>query len=162
MTQTLGELKSKYQDAYLTAHERARLGVNDDKRKASLTKDSRDAQLQKLGGVDMMPTPQLRDFEKRLFALKSCFQLGRPDLEGDPLAPIAVSDRRRSPLAPRQRNRLLRTWRRLWMLWLRVGRKRCTPISKIPRFRRTLASSATPWASSSFKAFLGANSFPIR
>jgi len=34
-----------------------------------------------------MPTPQLREFERRLFALKSCFQLGRPDLEGDPLCP---------------------------------------------------------------------------
>ena len=41
----------------------------------------------RLSGVDMMPTPQLREFERRLFALKSCFQLGRPDLEGDPLCP---------------------------------------------------------------------------
>ena len=84
---TLSDLKTKYQDAYLAAHERARLGPNDDKRKASLTKDSRYAQLQRLSGVDMMPTPQLREFERRLFALKSCFQLGRPDLEGDPLCP---------------------------------------------------------------------------
>jgi hypothetical protein len=35
----------------------------------------------------MMPTPQLREFERRLFALKSCFQLARPDLERDPLCP---------------------------------------------------------------------------
>lgn len=35
----------------------------------------------------MMPTPQLRDFENKLFALKTCFQLGRPDLESDPLCP---------------------------------------------------------------------------
>ncbi len=35
----------------------------------------------------MMPTPQLRDFENKLFALKTCFQLGRPDLDGDPLCP---------------------------------------------------------------------------
>ena len=34
LTQVLNELKAKYQDAYLTAHERARLGANDDKRKA--------------------------------------------------------------------------------------------------------------------------------
>jgi len=87
MAHTLSDLKTKYQDAYLAAHERARLGPSDDKRKASLTKDSRLAQLQKLAGVDMMPTPQLRDFEKSLFALKTCFQLGRPDLEGDPLCP---------------------------------------------------------------------------
>ncbi len=35
----------------------------------------------------MMPTPQLRDFENKLFALKTCFQLGRPDLDSDPLCP---------------------------------------------------------------------------
>jgi hypothetical protein len=87
LTQTLGELKTKYQDAYLVAHERARLGANDDKRKASLTKDARLARLQKLAGIEMMPTQQLRDFENRLFALKTCFQLGRPDLEADPLCP---------------------------------------------------------------------------
>ena len=87
LTQTLGDLKSKYQDAYLTTHEHARLGVNDDKRKASLTKDPRLAQLQKLAAVEMMPAPQLRDFQNRLFALKPCFQLGRPDLATDPICP---------------------------------------------------------------------------
>ncbi|RJF76300.1 DUF6079 family protein [Rhodopseudomonas palustris] len=87
LTQTLGDLKTKYQDAYLAAHERVRLGVNDDKRKANLAKDSRLAQIQKIANVEMMPTPQLRDFENRLFALKTCFQLGRPDLDSDPLCP---------------------------------------------------------------------------
>lgn len=87
LTQTLANLKTKYQDAYLAAHERARLGANDDKRKANLAKDSRLAQIQKIANVEMMPTPQLRDFENKLFALKTCFQLGRPDLDGDPLCP---------------------------------------------------------------------------
>ena len=87
LTHTLGELKIKYQDAYLAAHERSRLGANDDKRKANLAKDPRLAQLQKIAGVEMMPTQQLRDFENKLFALKTCFQLGRPDLESDPLCP---------------------------------------------------------------------------
>lgn len=87
LTQTLGDLKFKYQDAYLVAHERARLGANDDKIKADLAKDPRLAQLQKIAGVEMMPTPQLRDFENKLFSLKTCFQLGRPDLESDPLCP---------------------------------------------------------------------------
>jgi hypothetical protein len=31
LTHTLGDLKIKYQDAYLAAHERSRLGANDDK-----------------------------------------------------------------------------------------------------------------------------------
>lgn len=87
LTQTLGDLKTKYQDAYLTAHERARLGANDDKRKANLTKDSRLAQIQKIANVEMMPTPQLREFENKLFALKTCFQLGRTDMDSDPLCP---------------------------------------------------------------------------
>ena len=87
LTQTLSQLKTKYQDAYLAGHERARLGANDDKRKANLAKDSRLAQIQKIANVEMMPTPQLRDFENKLFSLKTCFQLGRPDLEGDPLCP---------------------------------------------------------------------------
>lgn len=87
LTQTLGGLKTKYQDAYLAAHERTRLGANDDKLKANLTKDTRLAQLQKIAGVDMMPTPQLRDFENKLFALKTCFHLARPDLESDALCP---------------------------------------------------------------------------
>jgi Family of unknown function (DUF6079) len=87
LTQTLGDLKSKYQDAYLAAHERARLGANDDMRKSSLAKDSRLAQLRQMAKVDMMPTPQLRDFENKLFALKTCYNLARPDLESDPLCP---------------------------------------------------------------------------
>jgi hypothetical protein len=87
LSQSLGDLKTKYRDAYLAAHERSRLGANDDRRKASLTKDPRRTQLQKLAGVEMMPTPQFRDFENRLLALKTCFQLGRPDLEADPLCP---------------------------------------------------------------------------
>ena len=87
LTQTLGELKRKYQDAYLGAHERARLGANDDRRKADLAKDVRLAQLQKLAGIEMMPTQQLRDLENKLFGLKTCFHLGRPDLEVDPLCP---------------------------------------------------------------------------
>jgi len=85
--QTLAELKSKYQDAYVAGHERARLGANDDKKKAAFTKDPRLAQLQKLAGIEMMPTQQLREFENRLFALKTCFQLGKPELEADPICP---------------------------------------------------------------------------
>lgn len=84
---SLTELKSKYQDTYLVAHGRARLGANDDQRKGALTRDPRLGQLQKLSGVEMMPTPQLREFENRLFALKTCFQLGKPELDADPLCP---------------------------------------------------------------------------
>lgn len=85
--QTLGELRSRYQDAYLGAHTRARLGANDDKKKGNLTTDSRLAQLQKLAGVEMMPTQQLRELENRLFGLKTCFSLTKKDLETQPICP---------------------------------------------------------------------------
>lgn len=85
--QSLAELKAKYQDAYLAAHQRARLGANDDKKKAAIAKDPRLAQLQKLSGIEMMPTQQLREFENRLFALKTCFQLSKPELDADPICP---------------------------------------------------------------------------
>lgn len=85
--QTLGELRSHYQDAYIAAHKRARLGANEDKKKAALTKDARLGQLQRLAGVEMMPAQQLREFENRLFSLKTCFSLTKKDLEGQPICP---------------------------------------------------------------------------
>ena len=83
----LAELKAKYQDAYLALHGRARLGASDDQRKGKLTQDPRLLQLQKLAGVEMMPAQQLRDFENRLFGLKTCFSLTRQDLEAEPICP---------------------------------------------------------------------------
>ncbi len=85
--QVLAELKAAYKDAYVDGHKRARLGANDDKKKGALAKDPRLTQLQKLAGVEMMPTQQLRDFENRLFALKTCFSLTKKDLETDPICP---------------------------------------------------------------------------
>ncbi len=35
----------------------------------------------------MMPAQQLRDFENRLFGLKTCFSLTRQDLEAEPICP---------------------------------------------------------------------------
>ncbi len=85
--QVLAQLKAGYQDAYVDAHNRSRLGANDDKKKGALAKDPRLAQLQKLAGVEMMPTQQLRAFENDLFALKTCFNLTKAELEADPICP---------------------------------------------------------------------------
>ena len=85
--QTLAELRARYQDAYVTIHQNARLGANEDKQKARLSKDPRLTQLQKLVGVEMMPTQQLRSFENKLFNLKTCFSLTKKDLEADPICP---------------------------------------------------------------------------
>lgn len=87
LSQTLGDLKSRYQDTYVAAHQCARLGANEEKRKAALSKDQRLAQLQKLAAVEMMPTQQLREFENRLFSLKTCFSLTKQELEADPICP---------------------------------------------------------------------------
>ena len=87
LAQTLAQLKSQYQDAYLAAHKRSRLGPDEDKKKGALAKDDRLARLQKLAIVEMMPTSQLHDFQKRLFALKTCFSLTKLELETDPVCP---------------------------------------------------------------------------
>ena len=85
--QTLAQLKTTYQDAYLELHKHAHLGAKEDERKAKLTRDSRLAQLQKLDGVEMMPHHQLKAFQDRLFGLKTCYALSRQDLDASPTCP---------------------------------------------------------------------------
>ena len=85
--QSLAQLKSSYQDNYLVRHAKARLNQADDQRKVRLTQDHRLKQLQQLAKVEMMPAQQLRDFQDKLFGLKTCFSLGRPDLEQSPVCP---------------------------------------------------------------------------
>ena len=111
-------------------------------------------------GVDMMPTPQLRDFEKRLFALKTCFQLGRPDLESDPLCPHCVFRPAEEPAGAASAKKTVADLDEALDALLGVGRKRCIPTSKTPRCRRTSLSSATPRASSSFKTFSDSKQLP--
>ncbi|MYN66483.1 MAG: ATP-binding protein [Acidobacteria bacterium] len=77
----LDELKRAYIDAYLALHARARLGVDDDRRKGRLLKDERLQQLRNLATIDLMPRQQLTDFQHRLAALKSCFALTEQELD---------------------------------------------------------------------------------
>lgn len=81
------ELKREYIKAYSALHTRARLGVNEDKRKASLLKDNRLVSLQRLAGIDLMPRQQLADFTNRLASLESCFNLTEQELEKSPVCP---------------------------------------------------------------------------
>ena len=83
----LGVLKKAYVDEYLTLHTKARLGVNDDKKKASLMHDTRLTKLQKLSTIDLMPIQQLTDFQNRLAGLKTCFTLTERELEASPTCP---------------------------------------------------------------------------
>jgi hypothetical protein len=83
----LGDLKKAYLLAYLAMHAKARLGVNEDKRKAHLMGDERLKDLQKLSTIDLMPRQHLSDFQNRLAGLKSCFALTEHELEASPVCP---------------------------------------------------------------------------
>lgn len=83
----LTELKKAYIQAYLSLHARARLGLNEDKRKAELMGDGRLKTLQRLSTVDLLPRQELADFQNRLAGLKSCFDLTEHELEAAPLCP---------------------------------------------------------------------------
>lgn len=85
--QCLNELKREYINTYMTLHSRARLGMNDDKRKATLLRDERLNTLKKLTAIDLMPASQLTDFQNRLAGLKSCFALTEQELQATPICP---------------------------------------------------------------------------
>lgn len=84
---TLLKLKEEYIVAYIGLHTKARLGVNDDKRKASLMGDPRLQTLLKLATIDLMPRQQLTNYQNRLADLKSCFSLTENNLETSPACP---------------------------------------------------------------------------
>ncbi|MFZ4524145.1 MAG: DUF6079 family protein [Chlorobium sp.] len=87
ITAKLLQLKKEYSNAYIAMHTKARLGVNDDKRKAALLNDSRIQTLNKLSVIDLMPRQQLGDFQNRLAGLKSCFALTEQNLDATPVCP---------------------------------------------------------------------------
>ena len=80
-------LKTAFRLAYINLHTKARLGVNDDKRKATLLNDARLQTLTRLGGIDLMPRQQLTEFQNRLVGLKSCFALTEQQLDTSPVCP---------------------------------------------------------------------------
>ena len=81
-------LKRDYMVAYFGLHTKARLGVNDDRRKAALLSDPRLQALVKLAGeIDLMPRQQLSDFQDNLLALKTCFALTEEELDSSPICP---------------------------------------------------------------------------
>ena len=68
----LADLKKSYVQTYLGMHARARLGVNEEKRKTDLLGGERLKALQKLSTIELMPRQHLADFQNRLDGLKSC------------------------------------------------------------------------------------------
>ncbi|HEX5731680.1 MAG TPA: DUF6079 family protein [Blastocatellia bacterium] len=85
--QKLNELKKSYITSYIEHHVRARLGANEDKRKAELLRDERLNTLKKLATIDLMPASQLATYQYRLAGLKSCFALTEQDLQSSPICP---------------------------------------------------------------------------
>ncbi len=81
---TLDELKRDYVERYLALHTKARLGVNDDRRKTALLRDERLARLDTLAAIDLLPTRQLDDLRKELAGLRTCFALTKEDLDARP------------------------------------------------------------------------------
>ena len=83
----LRKLKTDYTAAYIGQHTKARLGVNDDRRKTAMQGDSRLQTLLKLAEVELMPRRQSDDFQNRLVELKSCSKLTQQDLDSRPICP---------------------------------------------------------------------------
>jgi len=83
----LGDLKKAYLLAYLAMHAKARLGVNEDKKKAALSIDYRQEILKKLVTIDLMPRQQLIAFQEKLNKIQSCFALTEQELEASPVCP---------------------------------------------------------------------------
>jgi hypothetical protein len=85
-SQSMKALQSDYVQTYLDLHKSARLGINDDNKKAALLKDERLGGLQKLATIDLMPAGQVMDFQNRLAtALRSCFALTKDELQTSPV-----------------------------------------------------------------------------
>ncbi len=83
----LADLKKAYIESYLGMHTKARLGVNEDKRKTGLMGDERLKVLQKLSTIELMPRQHLSDFQNRLAGLRSCFALTEQELDASPVCP---------------------------------------------------------------------------
>ena len=83
----LADLKTEYLQIYLGLHAKARLGVNDDKRKIELMNDGRLKVLKKLSTIELMPRQHLTDFQDRLARLESCFTLIEQEMDAAPVCP---------------------------------------------------------------------------
>ena len=83
----LDALKKSYIQIYLALHTKARLGVNEDRRKKALMEDKRLKILRELSGIQLMPRQHLEDIQTRFTELKSCFTLIERDMGTSPVCP---------------------------------------------------------------------------
>jgi len=85
--QQLNKQQQGYIDTYTSMHQKARLGINDDKRKKVLSKDEKLEKLKKLATISTMHASQLVDFQNRLANLIPCYSFMKDDLNAAPLCP---------------------------------------------------------------------------
>ena len=83
----LSALKKAYAQSYLSLHAKARLGVNEDQRKAKLMGDERLMALRELSAIELMPRQHLTNFQQRMGDLKSCFALTEQEMDAWPVCP---------------------------------------------------------------------------
>ena len=83
----LDAIKKSYIQIYLALHTKARLGVNEDRRKKALMEDKRFKILRELSGIQLMPRQHLEDIQTRFTELKSCFTLIERDMDISPVCP---------------------------------------------------------------------------
>ncbi len=83
----LRKLKDEFIREYLTLHLKARLGVEEDKRKKKLLNDDRLSKLSRLATIDLMPVQHLTAVQDRLGSLRSCFALTEKELRSGPECP---------------------------------------------------------------------------
>lgn len=83
----LTALKNEYVAIYLSLHGKARLGVNDEKRKSAILQDERLSRLHRLSSIDLMPHQQFLDFQSRLGGLKSCSAITNQEIQAAPVCP---------------------------------------------------------------------------
>lgn len=81
----LADLKNEYIRIYAGLFAKARLTVNEDKRKRKLLNDNRIGQLQALSTIDILPSNQLNDFRNSLASLKAASAISEKNLQADPI-----------------------------------------------------------------------------
>ena len=87
VVQKVTSLQKSYIEAYLALHTKARLGANEDKKKAALIKDDRLDILERLSTVSLMPSQQFADLRNSIGNFKSCFAVTFADLQASPVCP---------------------------------------------------------------------------
>jgi hypothetical protein len=80
-------LQKEYLRAYLDLHQRARLGLADDQRRANLLKDERLKRLRRLSTIELLAAGSLTSLEDRVKGLRLCYELIESELQTATICP---------------------------------------------------------------------------